>query len=176
MDDPEFFSLTMEKIRTLTRGCEAVDRDNSDWEFELKTQLVCYTNTRLTMKSDPSQTHSTTQTSQWKLSGRISSAWCCHGVDGRLDGFDHILLSVTTEHILLGTDIAGYCILAPCGQFPAKVLPYWGFTIFGRRVSLNPGPWSFKEQVFATIVFSISNGAGGTYYTCLGQVSQSSRG
>jgi hypothetical protein len=36
----------------------------------------------------------------------------------------------------------------------ALVLPNWGFTIRGTRYTLNPGPWTSKEQLFATIIFS----------------------
>jgi hypothetical protein len=40
------------------------------------------------------------------------------------------------------------------GRAMAFSLPYWGFTIRGTRYTLNPGPWSSKEQLFATIIFS----------------------
>lgn len=36
------------------------------------------------------------------------------------------------------------------------VLPDWGVTVWGTRHSLNPGPWTFKEQMFATITFNIA--------------------
>jgi hypothetical protein len=32
-------------------------------------------------------------------------------------------------------------LLAPCGLFLAKVLPDWGFTVRGSRISLSPGLW-----------------------------------
>lgn len=35
-------------------------------------------------------------------------------------------------------------------------MPDWGFAAFGTRHSLNPGPWTFKEQMFATITFNIA--------------------
>lgn len=60
-------------------------------------------------------------------------------------------------------------IIAPCGYAMAKVLPDWGLTIFKTRISLNPGPWNYKEQVLATIIFSISNGPANTYYVYLVQ-------
>ena len=60
--------------------------------------------------------------------------------------------------------------LAPSGMFLAKVLPDWGFTIFGTRYSLNPGPWTYKEQMFATILFNVANGPGQTYYIYLVQL------
>ncbi|KAK8061787.1 oligopeptide transporter [Apiospora phragmitis] len=60
-------------------------------------------------------------------------------------------------------------LIAPCGLFLARVLPDWGVTVAGTRHSLNPGPWSFKEQVFCSIIFTIANNAGNTYYVYLVQ-------
>jgi hypothetical protein len=45
-------------------------------------------------------------------------------------------------------------LLVPMGRALAFVLPDWGFRIRGKRYTLNPGPWSSKEQLFATIIFS----------------------
>ncbi len=68
-------------------------------------------------------------------------------------------------------------LLAPCGIFLAKVLPNWTYSLprrtpllGGAKLPLNPGPWSFKEQMFATIMFTIANNAGGTYYVYLVQM------
>jgi hypothetical protein len=38
------------------------------------------------------------------------------------------------------------------GRFLALVLPDWGFSLRGKRYTLNPGPWSSKEQLLATII------------------------
>ncbi|RDW82268.1 OPT-domain-containing protein [Coleophoma cylindrospora] len=46
--------------------------------------------------------------------------------------------------------------LYPCAKFLEFVLPDWGLTIMGTRHSLNPGPWTFKEQMFATITYNIA--------------------
>jgi hypothetical protein len=40
------------------------------------------------------------------------------------------------------------------GRFMAFVLPDWGFRFRGTRYTLNPGPWTAKEQLFSTIFFS----------------------
>ena len=37
-------------------------------------------------------------------------------------------------------------LLFPCAKVLEYVLPDWGITVFGTRHSLNPGPWTFKEQ------------------------------
>ncbi|PHH79098.1 hypothetical protein CDD82_2589 [Ophiocordyceps australis] len=47
-------------------------------------------------------------------------------------------------------------LLFPCGKALEKALPDWGFRVGGLRVSLNPGPWAFKEQMFATITYNIA--------------------
>lgn len=47
-------------------------------------------------------------------------------------------------------------LLFPCGKFLSTVLPDWGLTVWGTRHSLNPGPWGFKEQMFATITYNIA--------------------
>ncbi|CZR67174.1 related to Oligopeptide transporter 2 [Phialocephala subalpina] len=47
-------------------------------------------------------------------------------------------------------------LLFPCGKALALILPDWGFTAYGARHSLNPGPWTFKEQMFATITYNIA--------------------
>ena len=47
-------------------------------------------------------------------------------------------------------------LLYPCGMFCAWVLPDWGFTAFGGRISLNPGPWTYKEQILSTLIVNVS--------------------
>ncbi|KAK0705785.1 OPT oligopeptide transporter protein-domain-containing protein [Apiosordaria backusii] len=47
-------------------------------------------------------------------------------------------------------------LLYPCAKVLEYALPDWGFTVFGTRHSLNPGPWTFKEQMFATITYNIA--------------------
>ncbi|KAM9898297.1 hypothetical protein OXX69_009937 [Metschnikowia pulcherrima] len=49
-------------------------------------------------------------------------------------------------------------LMYPCGLALQTILPDWGFTLFGIRHSLNPGPWTYKEQMFATILFDIAIG------------------
>lgn len=45
-------------------------------------------------------------------------------------------------------------LLVPMGRAMALTLPDWGINIRGTRYTLNPGPWTAKEQLFATIIFS----------------------
>ncbi|KAK2593332.1 hypothetical protein QQS21_008975 [Conoideocrella luteorostrata] len=45
-------------------------------------------------------------------------------------------------------------LLVPMGRFMAYALPDWGFRFRGTRYTMNAGPWTSKEQLFATIIFS----------------------
>lgn len=47
--------------------------------------------------------------------------------------------------------------IIPCGYLSAYILPDWGFTLWGTRYTLNPGPWSYKEQAAATVMFSATS-------------------
>lgn len=38
----------------------------------------------------------------------------------------------------------------------AWALPDWGVAVRGTRVSLNPGAWSYKEQMLATVIVDVS--------------------
>jgi hypothetical protein len=39
------------------------------------------------------------------------------------------------------------------GRGLAYILPDWGFSRNGVRYTINPGPWTAKEQLFSTIIF-----------------------
>ncbi|CAN6674818.1 oligopeptide transporter 2 [Trichomonascus vanleenenianus] len=60
-------------------------------------------------------------------------------------------------------------LLFPCAKFLEFVLPDWGFTFRGKRHSLNPGPWTFKEQMFATITYNVAIYTTNTYVMILVQ-------
>ncbi|KAK9464221.1 OPT oligopeptide transporter protein-domain-containing protein [Lipomyces oligophaga] len=49
-------------------------------------------------------------------------------------------------------------LMYPSGKL-TQLLPDWGFTLFETRYSINPGPWTIKEQMLATIMV---NAAGQT--------------
>lgn len=58
--------------------------------------------------------------------------------------------------IYLTADILQIFLL-PCGRI-SEYLPDWGFTFKGKRHSLNPGPWTYKEQMLATVIVNVSIG------------------
>lgn len=49
-------------------------------------------------------------------------------------------------------------LLYPSGLFLQTVLPDRSITIRSTTISLNPGPWTYKEQMLATIFYSVLSG------------------
>lgn len=41
----------------------------------------------------------------------------------------------------------------PSGIFLSKILPCYTFRLKGMKVNLNPGPWTYKEQMIVTIMY-----------------------
>ncbi|KAL2257875.1 hypothetical protein VTK26DRAFT_9059 [Humicola hyalothermophila] len=52
----------------------------------------------------------------------------------------------------------------PLGKFLERVLPDWGFTLFGVRHSLNPGPFNKKEHMLITIMSNVAKSVPYTNY------------
>ena len=164
VDDFNFPSLTMAKIKTLVSGYKAADMEEAEWLFELKTEasVIHYHSPYPEVRSvtspfdDPS---TPVETPRAYLLGLCFMAGAT-----ALNTF----FSPRQPAIGVGSTVLSL-LLAPCGLFAARVLPDWGFTHRSTRISLNPGPWTYKEQVFATIMFTIASGPGGVYYVYLVQ-------
>ena len=62
--------------------------------------------------------------------------------------------------ITLGASVV-QLFLYPSGKALEYILPKWKFKVWKYEIDLNPGPWNHKEQMLATIFYSV---AGGTSY------------
>ncbi|GEQ68733.1 hypothetical protein JCM33374_g2401 [Metschnikowia sp. JCM 33374] len=49
--------------------------------------------------------------------------------------------------------------LYPSGTLLAWILPKYKFKVWKWTVDLNPGPWNYKEQMLATLLYSVSGNA-----------------
>lgn len=47
----------------------------------------------------------------------------------------------------------------PSGVLLSMILPHWKFTIWNNTIDMNPGPWTSKEQMLATLFYTISGGS-----------------
>ncbi|KAH9904900.1 oligopeptide transporter 2 [Xylariomycetidae sp. FL2044] len=166
-DDPNFPAGSLAHMRRLVAGPKAYQRADSkdvepdtgaaaaagtavteeDYLFDLKTEAAIYHNhspypemRSVTRPEDDPETP--VETNRGLFPGPPAI------------GISHIVMQL---------------LIAPCGLFLARVLPDWGITVAGTRHSLNPGPWNFKEQVFSSVIFGITNNAANTYYVYLVQ-------
>lgn len=154
-NDPNFPGPTMEKIKLLVQGPKANDMERADYDFELKAEaaIIHYHSPYPEVRSvtDPFDDPSIpVETIRAYFLGMV---WMS-GVTALNTFFSPRQPAITITSTVM------QLLLAPCGQFLAKVLPDWGFSFRGTRVSLNPGPWSYKEQMFATVIFTVANSAG----------------
>lgn len=49
-------------------------------------------------------------------------------------------------------------LLYPTGMLMAYIFPKWKFRVWRYEIDLNPGPWSHKEQMLATLFYSVLGG------------------
>ncbi|CUM64838.1 uncharacterized protein PRCAT00002453001 [Priceomyces carsonii] len=61
----------------------------------------------------------------------------------------------------------------PCGLLWAKIVPAWTIRFYkDYKIELNPGPWTAKEQMFATLIFIVEGGANFVYQALMIQSSK----
>jgi len=48
-------------------------------------------------------------------------------------------------------------LMYPCGKVWEFIIPNFTINLFGKKINLNPGPYSFKEQMFATTIITVSS-------------------
>ena len=144
--DYNFAESQRGKIRLLLQG-PAEGQSEDDWEITLKAETAInkffspYPEVRAV--TDPTDDENIPcETIRAHLLGYIWAA---------IAQFTNSLFNSRFPSITLSSAVA-QILLYPCGMFLAWVLPDWGFNFRGKRVSLNPGPWTYKEQVLATII------------------------
>ncbi|CAN6675128.1 oligopeptide transporter 2 [Trichomonascus vanleenenianus] len=165
-DDPNFPSDTMAKIKVILEGEKTFNLayPEEDYSFELRSEAAIihyhspYPEVRAVSDphDDPDIPVETPRAYflgiMWMAAATVINTF----------------FSPRQPAITIGSNVL-QLLLAPCGVFLAKTLPDWTLTIFGKKIRLNPGPWTYKEQMLATIIFNVASGPGGTYYVYLVQ-------
>ncbi|KAK3986783.1 hypothetical protein QBC44DRAFT_383800 [Cladorrhinum sp. PSN332] len=90
-------------------------------------------------------------------------AWCIGIVFSTILSIVNIFFDVRQPPIGLGSSIS-QLLAYPVGKFFERILPDVGFTLFGVRHSLNPGPFNKKEHMLITIMSTVSGAAPYTNY------------
>ncbi|KAK7203579.1 OPT oligopeptide transporter protein-domain-containing protein [Myxozyma melibiosi] len=157
-DDVNFPAETMEKIKLLVAGEDAFGADPETYDFDLKTEacLIGFYSPYPEVRSVTDPFDDPTIYSETMRVYFLAIIWTIIGTGvSQFFTFRKPSILITSAVIQL--------FLFPCGKFMALVMPDWGFTLWGTRHSLNPGPWTFKEQMLATLMVNVANG--GTYVT-----------
>ncbi|KAK9234418.1 OPT oligopeptide transporter protein-domain-containing protein [Lipomyces kononenkoae] len=145
-DDPNFPRHSMDKIKALV-NVSSEDEKYNLYEFDLKFQavLIGYVSPYPEVRSIVEATDDPTipvETFRVYLLGFIYIV-----VVSAVNQF----FTTRQPHIGISAAII-QILLYPSGKFLAMTLPDWGFTLFGTRYALNPGPWTFKEQMLTHIM------------------------
>lgn len=151
--DPNFPGPTMEKIKLLVEGPKAYGFTDYDHDLRAQAAIIHWHSPYPEVRAVTDPFDDPTIPVETIRAYFLGLVWMAGAT--AINTF----FSPRQPGISIGASVL-QLLIAPCGLFLARVLPDWGFTLFGTRHSLNPGPWSYKEQMFSTIIFSIANGPG----------------
>ncbi|KAL1407976.1 oligopeptide transporter 6 [Vanrija albida] len=139
--DPNFLVTTLEHLARLVDGPQAAELSQADWSLEVRAEAcaIYYHSPYPEVRSvtDPFD-DPTVPCETWRAYF-LGLVFMCGA--SALNTF----FSPRQPSISIGSNVL-QLLLAPTGKIMARVLPDWGFTFRGKRHSLNPGPWTFKEQ------------------------------
>ncbi|KAK9375209.1 OPT oligopeptide transporter protein-domain-containing protein [Lipomyces chichibuensis] len=152
-DDLNFPTETFEKIKLLLQGQEASQMDADTYELDLKLEatLMKYHSPYPEVRAICDPTDDPTLPAETIRAYFLGILWVAVG------GFINEFFSLRQPSLSLQSAVL-QILLYPCGKFLQYTLPDWGFTFRGTRHSLNPGPWTYKEQMFATIMVNVASG------------------
>lgn len=156
--DYNFPAVTRERITALLEGPIGVQKE-VDWRLEVKTEAAInkfyspYPEVRAITTPDD-DVDMPCETIRAHFLGLV---WAVIGQ------FTNTLFASRYPGISLSSGVL-QMLVYPCGLALQLVLPDWGFTFRGTRVSLNPGPWTYKEQMLSTIIFNVGMGTAYCFY------------
>ncbi|KAH6656150.1 oligopeptide transporter protein [Truncatella angustata] len=147
--DYNFSSSQRVKLAALAEG-PLEGQSIEEWELELKTETAV----NKFYSPYPEVRAVTTPTDDVNMPAETIRAHLLGYIWAVIAQFTNSLFNSRYPTITL-TSAVVQILLYPCGKLLAAVLPDWGFNIGGKRVSLNPGPWSYKEQMLSTIIVDV---------------------
>lgn len=128
------------------------DQSHEEWETELKTETAV----NKFFSPYPEVRAITNPTDDETMSCETPRAYFLGLMWAVVSQFTNSLFNSRYPNISLTSAVA-QILLYPCGMLFQYALPDWGFTIGGKRITLNPGPWTYKEQMFATIMINVGS-------------------
>lgn len=149
--DANFPSEVYALMEELVQGHEASHLNEEEWEFQCKLEagLIVFHSPYPEIRAVTDPVDDLTIPIETIRAYFLGLIWTIIGA-GVNEFFMHRKPAISLKSPMIQV------MLYPCGKLLAKVLPDWGFTVRGTRHSLNPGPWTYKEQMFATIIFNVA--------------------
>ncbi|KAK9360818.1 OPT oligopeptide transporter protein-domain-containing protein [Lipomyces starkeyi] len=156
-DDVNFPAKSMRKIQSLLAGEEAYGLDHESFELDMRLEacLIKYHSPYPEVRAVCKPVDDPTIPVETLRAYIIGSFWvfCAAFINQFFDlRQPRLFLNSTVLQILI----------YPTGRLFEHILPRSSISIFGMKVSLSPGPWTFKEQMFVTIMTNV--GAGGSNF------------
>ncbi|KAK9464998.1 OPT oligopeptide transporter protein-domain-containing protein [Lipomyces arxii] len=151
-DDSNFPADTMERMVLLLEGEKAYGLDHESFvlDFLLEATMMKYHSPYPEVRAVCDPTDDPTLPVETLRAYFLGIIWVSIGAFiNQLFGFRQPSLWIGATAIQI--------LLYPCGKFLERVLPDKGFTLFGSRHSLNPGPWNHKEQMLATLMVNVGS-------------------
>ncbi|KAK9452111.1 OPT oligopeptide transporter protein-domain-containing protein [Limtongia smithiae] len=162
--DINFPSTTHDRITLLLEGEIAYDQGPALYNLDLRLEaaLMKYHSPYPEVRSVCTPVDDPTMPVETFRAYAIGIFWVC------VAGFINQLIYFRQPHFSLSSQVIQILVL-PCGQFAARFLPNWTFRVGKYSFALNPGPWNFKEQMFATIITNVgaANAVWGQYFPVL---------
>ncbi|KAK9238778.1 OPT oligopeptide transporter protein-domain-containing protein [Lipomyces kononenkoae] len=148
--DINFPATTLSRIQKLLQGEEAYGQGPVfyDLDLRLEASLMKYHSPYPEVRSVCSPTDDPTIPVETFRAYAIGIFWVA------VAGFVNQILYYRQPHFSLTSQVL-QLLLVPFGQFAAKFVPAWKIRVWKWTVNLNPGPWTFKEQMFATIITNV---------------------
>ncbi|KAK9479714.1 OPT oligopeptide transporter protein-domain-containing protein [Lipomyces japonicus] len=154
--DINFPEQSLEKMRLLVQGEEAYGQGPLfyDLDLRLEASLLKFHSPYPEVRSVCSPIDDPSIPVETLRAYIIGLFWVAVG------SFVNQLIGFRQPHFTLSSQVI-QLLSVPCGQLAARIIP--DVKIFGVR--LNPGPWTYKEQVFVTIITNVgAHGAVFIYY------------
>ncbi|KAK9464709.1 OPT oligopeptide transporter protein-domain-containing protein [Lipomyces arxii] len=150
--DENFPAVDMDRIRKLLKGPEYYEGSTEDYELDIKIEaaLIKYHSPYPEVRAVCDPFDDSDQEVETLRMYVLGLAWVA------LSSFINQFFSQRQPRLAI-TSQACQILLYINGEFCAKFLPNWGFRLFGHRYSLNPGPWSHKEQMLATLMVNVAS-------------------
>ncbi|KAK9452112.1 OPT oligopeptide transporter protein-domain-containing protein [Limtongia smithiae] len=150
-DDVNFENETLHKIKAILSGPDAYGQGYENYELDARAEaaVIKYHSPYPEVRAVTDPYDDTTIACETIRAYILGSIWVAIG------SFVNEFFYERQPRLTLQSTVL-QLFLFPCGKL-VQLLPDWGFKVFGKRYSINPGPWTHKEQMLATVMVNVGS-------------------